>query len=407
MVELRRLTRGPAPDIVTWLTLVGVTFLPGAVFYAQRASSHAAGASLAAGLSLILFGMNARWRGPSKPHEWKGWLAFAALTLLFVALHAALASLWLSPVLVKPLQSLLPLALIILGGGAAAALMSSADPVRFDRTLHVILVMLLVAWLLGRVRLQPLYALYAFHKPMFPYTEPSHLALTICPFALYACVQARGLRQLGWLAVLTAIALATQNVTFAVSSALVLAIAAPLRFFIPIAISAGVVLSQIDLSYFIERINVATTLNTSTLVFFQGWELMAFEWRLSQGWGIGFQQLGLHGHLTPASLSMIAVEGAPRNTLDGGFVLAKLVSEFGFVGSLVALLYAALTTRFAWQLRNHNPQNASRPVAAIFARCVFVAFSIEFFVRGMGYFSAGTLLLAMACWSVWQARERG
>lgn len=406
MLELRRLARGPMPDVATWLMLVGVTFLPGAVFYAQRASSHAAGASLAAALSLLLFGVHTQWRAPSKSREWKAWVAFTVLTLLFVVLHAAIASLWLSPVVARPLQSLLPLALIILGGGAAAALMRSADPVRLDRTLLLVLVMLLVAWFAGRLRLQPLYALYAYHKAMFPYTEPSHLALTLLPFFLYACVQSRGLRQFGWLVALTGITLATQNVTFAVGCLLVLAIASPLRFFVPIAIAAGVVLSQIDLYYFIERINVATTLNTSTLVFFQGWELMFSEWRLSHGWGIGFQQLGLHGHLTPASHSMIKIEGAPRNTLDGGFAMAKLVSEFGFGGLLVALLYAALAAMFAWQLRRHSPQNTTLAPAVIFARCVFVTFSIEFFVRGMGYFSAGTLLLAMACWILWHARAR-
>jgi hypothetical protein len=131
-------------------------------------------------------------------------------------------------------------------------------------------------------------------------------------------------------------------------------------------------------------------------VYLQGWE---FVWRaltISHGWGLGFQQLGIHPmHLAISRLIRAANHGKGLNMKGGSFVFSKLSSEFGMFGIALAIAYLYFCMKSMVTLRTTKTFQHDT-----FPRCVIVSFGVDLFVRGIGYFYGPAMLFLAAVYSL-------
>jgi hypothetical protein len=162
-----------------------------------------------------------------------------------------------------------------------------------------------------------------------------------------------------------------------------------------IGLAAVVVVAglPLELSYFTSRLDFSgTVMNLSNLVYLQGWEMALESLSRSHGWGVGFQQLGLHGTDVPAAaLIRIIMLGDDTNLTDGSFVFSKLVSEFGVIGIVLGIIYVIGATGCVLALRTKKGR-----CGTTLARCIVVSYGVDMFVRGPGYFVQSTLLFIAA-----------
>jgi len=161
-----------------------------------------------------------------------------------------------------------------------------------------------------------------------------------------------------------------------------------------VALVAGV---ATHLHYFTSRADISShSSNVSALVYLQGWE---FVWRaltISHGWGLGFQQLGVHPmHLAVSRLIRAANQGKGLNTKGGSFVFSKLSSEFGMFGIALAIAYVYFCLKCIANLRTTKTFQHDT-----FSHCVIVAFSVDLFIRGIGYFYGPAMLFLAAAYSL-------
>lgn len=97
---------------------------------------------------------------------------------------------------------------------------------------------------------------------------------------------------------------------------------------------------------------------------------------------------------------MINIYRRPLGLLDGGAVAAKFLSEFGL---FALMLLGAYTAAFFAKVKNLRMLSTSsfdiREMKNTFFMCCFVIFSVNLFVRGLGYFSSSSFLfLASLFW---------
>jgi hypothetical protein len=264
--------------------------------------------------------------------------------------------------------------------------------------LGISMALLSVAGLLGAVGLQPGFGTARYEKSTFPFTELSHFSLAYAPVVLYQVYGTSGARRtLSVLAVLL-FSLLSQSMTLLVASVLIAACCRRLALVVSGALAAGSLLlaaglAPIDLGYFTNRLQLAGEVtNLSSLAYLQGWQFVVEYGLGTHGWGVGFQQLGVHGSSVPAAEAIQAMVGLPLNVQDGSFVFAKLSSEIGVFGVVISL--AAVVCAFQ-AVRKMRRQDAASPIV-IFSRCVMVCFLIELFLRGTGYFTGSTFLAISA-----------
>jgi len=369
--------------------LLAVFFLPDLFSYFGISSSTAAGMMLAAGLSIFLCHI----RPLSHRITLDGGISFgvfAALMIIGIAFHFAIASIYGQIDLVRGFTSMAPLGMLIWGSAALARLLTKAGPTRVDKAVRSMFWILFVVALLAIAN--PFPELSRSEKSVFPFSEPSFFALAFTPILLFMCVTSRRARMLLWTSSL-AIALVHESLTLLVGCTLVAFICLRWRVLIPMLLTLSLVLPYIEKEYYTERIKLSEE-NLSSLVYIQGWQLVIDAWKRTSGWGVGFQQLG---HEVPDTLPIRdlvqAVAEKDMNLLDGGFVAAKLLAEFGLVGALCISLYFWVAFRAILLLRRaavrtrdlHNP-------LVLVAASFITSFLIDLMVRGTGYFTATALL---------------
>lgn len=157
-----------------------------------------------------------------------------------------------------------------------------------------------------------------------------------------------------------------------------------------------------DLSYFSERLNFSSSnLNLTALVYMQGWNEIFYSLKETNGFGVGFQNMGI---LKPTIISEVIYElaGFYKNRNDGSFLASKIISEFGFIGVLFVLLYLkqfySSFTELKKYLKNKNSLNFKNQISPIFifAHTHVVFFIIEMFAAGTGYFTTGVFLFIVS-----------
>ncbi|MAT79597.1 MAG: hypothetical protein CMD13_02550 [Flavobacteriales bacterium] len=158
-----------------------------------------------------------------------------------------------------------------------------------------------------------------------------------------------------------------------------------------------------DSDYFSSRLDFSSqNTNLTVLVFLQGWDEMFHSIRLTDGFGVGFQNMG---NLPPSPISKLIKSlsgGFYMNRNDGAFLASKIISEFGFLGIFFVLLYLKAFFRSLFFLinmilKNKNPlKRFNKRSLVVFAHMNIVFLIIEVFAAGTGYFTTGVFLFIMS-----------
>lgn len=388
------------PGFSPWLgfCLLLMFAVPALVFYMGQSSSLALGTTLD---SVALLGFfHLRVHG-AKASPLVGRYSVGIVAAVLVSLlwwHLTFASSLAQIDSGRAVASLMPLVLMLFAASRGADVLAELSGPKVHAAVRQVFFMLVVFAILAIAGLR-IAGANASLKPVFPFVEPSHFALSFTPFLMYICVTTRSWTRLFILAVGLACAGILQNLTMAVGCLLVVAVS--LRTWVAVTAGAlmvvGIVLTQIDLSYFSDRINFSGDVtNLSTLVYIQGWQLIAEAWHNTGGWGLGFQQLGQVLTQVSAAQQIVAVAGGYLNLMDGGFVLAKFVSEFGLMGLIISIVFFYRVFLSFKALRRHALNRGELLPATVLAHCFVMSFLLELVVRGMGYFTPTLLAMLTA-----------
>lgn len=384
---------GGVNGAVIFAMLALLSFLPSAARFLLDASSLMAGLMAAC---VLIWGMGViglyRIEGG---RYWTNTLLVAAAVSFVVLAHGLLASLWFPLDWARSAGSLVGMVVMLVSAYQARTILWQATPVALHRGLKSMSIAFIAIALLSMLKVQPA-SVSIFDKPAFPFTEPSHFALTFAPFLIYQCVVTRLPVKLVWLAGTLGVALVLQNLS------LVLAVGVAAVCCLPgLWLTAGLLavigaVGSLDLTYFTDRLDFsAQTTNLSALVYIQGTELMDAALKATSGWGIGFQQLGIAPINVPTSDLIYRLSQDDANLRDGGFQAAKLIAEMGGIGLVVVLCYAWVAARAVMMLRRNDADSRAEPLR-VFVLSLIVSFSVEMFVRGLGYFSGTAMLQVTA-----------
>jgi hypothetical protein len=374
--------------------LVLVTLLPTLVFYVFGTSSQATGVAL---VVLIAIGQATLGiiRRPTA-RQALGALTKIALISIGILSHGLVAYYFQPLSFVRMLQSLVLFAFMMFGAYLLRfAIFDNKDKVIDRATAGIFLVFILIG-VASILDIRPIEAVAAFN-PVFPFTEPSHYALTFTPILLFMCTRHNiSVRILALLSALV-IAYLLESLSLVVGVMLVGLVTLPITYLALGTAGISVAVGMLDISYFTDRLDLSyDSGNLSVLVYLQGWELATDSVRRTLGWGEGFQQLGFGPINSPTADVILRLAGNDANLKDGGFTLAKATSEFGVFGFAAILLFGVMASKTAWILRKVALASEKAPLPAVLAMSVISGYSIEAFVRGIGYFSGSTMLLMAA-----------
>ncbi len=379
------------------LVLAALLFLPPLVFYLTNADSHSTGLSLACVLIIALLSLQMKPRVP--------WLTIFAVVAV-ISVHAVVATLFRPIVFERTALSLILLAIVLT---AASFLSSWLLRQRDDKiliTLDILRYVMIVIAILSATGIQPAASRFV-GQPVFPFTEPSHFALIFAVLLAQACFTYQGIRRYAWLALGLALGLGLQSLSMVVAVLLIAVVCLPWWQLIGGIVAAASLIELLDTKYYTDRLDFgAHTTNQSALVYLQGWELATDAFHRSSGWGIGFQQLGFGNFTSPSADVLFRLYRVEANIFDGGFVAAKLASEFGVFGLGLIALYVAIAGRTAIGIRRHIRHGSDMSAGMIFASAIILCYSIDMFVRGVGYFSASSALFMTALLFMAEQRKR-
>jgi hypothetical protein len=314
-----------------------------------------------------------------------------------VGLHLMIAATFEPVALSRAIASLVPLGLLLIGGGTLASMLYIVPARRLHHALRFCFLLLCLLAILGVTGIaQP--GGETWRRPVFPFPEPSVFALAFIPLLMYVAVTSHGARRAAFLVLALVCTALIQNLTLAAGIALVALATMRWHIFLIAFALVGVVAAQFELTYYAERLNFSGDgTNLSNLVYLQGWQMVGESWQRSGGFGIGFQQLGVLGTDVPAAQAIRAMRaGEDSNLLDGSFVFAKLGSDFGAFACMLIAVYLWLAYRSVRALRKAARGRPRIGPLTILAHCLIVSYFIELFVRSAGYFTPGSLLMVAA-----------
>jgi hypothetical protein len=370
--------------------LVSIVTMPTALFYIGLASSMALGSMVVSCSALIIAFMVLKISGRQLSHL----ILFLPFLCGAIVLHLFIMAVLGMVDLQRGLASLFPLCVCISGGWAAAALFSQARNDELSRALKRCFLFLVVIAICGLADFMQPPAAVSYPKPMFPFTEPSHFVLVLTPFLIYFCVSAEPWKRLFYIAAALLGTALLENLTMAAATVAAAALCLRVRYILIITGLLVPVLASLDLTYFTQRLvfGVEST-NLSSLVYLQGWQMLIESVVSTHGLGLGFQQLGVFGTNVPASAQLHILLGDSLNLLDGGFNMAKLLSEFGVFGGFLLVVFFYYALQAILLLRRTALYRERHPTALLFAAACIVGYSIELLLRGTGYFTPTGILL--------------
>ena len=196
-----------------------------------------------------------------------------------------------------------------------------------------------------------------FAKPIFPYPEPSHLSIFFGPVIGYLLMSSQSSKKrLFFVFTGIIISLLVKSMTLLVTI-IILSVFIYNIYVFPILILGGIGLFYFaDLEYFTSRLdfaNMEQTNNLSSLVYIKGFQLMYEGLNISNGFGIGFQQLGYVPVRTQIGDYIISImDGIDLNSHDGGFSAVKIVTEFGIFGFFLILTYVVYLVKQWMNFKN-------------------------------------------------------
>lgn len=234
-------------------------------------------------------------------------------------------------------------------------------------------------------------------KPTFPYTEPSFLGFSLPAVLILTMVRSPVALRAGLVLVFLVLGYALGNLTIVTTCLLAACVTLPILWLVAGAFALVAGAASLDLDYYTDRLDFdwANSINLSSLVYVQGWQMLQEALEKTYGWGVGFQQLGVVYTNVPASLRINAIAGRDANLQDGGFILAKLGGEFGLLGIGLLAVYLYFAAQSFLKLRSAASGRSKLPDGELFARSCVIGYGVETFVRGSSYFT-GTFVLLLA-----------
>ena len=228
-----------------------------------------------------------------------------------------------------------------------------------------------------------------FPVSVFPFTEPSHFAISICSLFLYFVYTSKSGISISTIFVLLlffVISIFTPSLILLIITLIAALLGMnKLRwyFVMPALFVSSLGFLYIfgtfaDAEYFSNRLDFISSSNLSLLIFQLGWidMLNILE---NTYFGLGFQNYSTRP-LDPFSIYIYDIAGMEMNRSDGSFLMSKAGGEFGLLGILFYLyLVGSVIKRFFVEKKFNQ--------YAYFIGCVGIGFLIEFFIRGVGYFS--------------------
>lgn len=234
-------------------------------------------------------------------------------------------------------------------------------------------------------------------KPTFPFTEPSFLGFSFPAILIFSMARSSLILRAGLVFAFLALGYTLGNLTIVAACLFAATVTLPVSWLIAGALALIAAETSLDLSYYKDRLDLdwATSINLSSLVYVQGWQMLEEALNKTHGWGVGFQQLGVVYTNVPASLRINMIAGRDANLQDGGFILAKLGGEFGVLGLALVAAYLYVAAQSFLALRAVAMGRRTLPDGEVFARACVIGYIIETFVRGSSYFT-GTFVLLLA-----------
>lgn len=257
--------------------------------------------------------------------------------------------------------------------------------------------------------------IYERWKGIFPFGEPSNFALFFGPFFLLYLFQLPSIfKQLMVVLGAAVLAVLIESTTLLIYPALALLLFVRPNFIglflvVPVALFGAYFV--VNHPYFSSRFILSTdSVNLTALVYLQGLTDAYNALLNTNGFGLGFQMLGTQ----PPSEIVYQIQavmgqdsdGGGLNRMDGGFVAAKLVAEFGVVGLILLLSYLILFFKVFLKLRKFIRNPTSFDPAYIFALVFIYGAFVEIFVRGTGYFSPSLFLFFTSLFVYYSYRKR-
>lgn len=257
---------------------------------------------------------------------------------------------------------------------------------------------------------------------IFPFQEPSHFALAIGNLSIPLLVFTKIRFNIFILVNLFFFSLMFPSIVLLIFSFLNLCIFLIKKDF-NIILTVGILIvtiflamtfflndpSIIDLEYFIDRIypNYSNDqiYNLSNLTYRQGWNFAFVNLKESNFLGIGFQMMGSekmhYGDLY--NLIMNVTQSYGQNLQDGSFVMSKILVEFGIIGLFVSLLYIKFIISFILKIKKNlkhiylkNYSNYNNFDKIFFSHLIIFAYSVNYFIRGINYFTPQSVILIAA-----------
>jgi len=236
---------------------------------------------------------------------------------------------------------------------------------------------------------------YIYSKSMILFDEPSHYAVAILPLifnAMLSYISVYNKIFIITLCFMLAILVHSLTMLVGLSIALIILFTKIPRGMILLLLPLIVCIFYFNANilYYSERLDFSEdNLNLSVLVFLSGWEVAYSSLIESNGFGLGFQQLGVNSEVGKYQfIIMSLLDGEKLNYFDGGSLAPKLIAELGVLGLLIVITYVLNFARlFKKIILNKNNE-----YLCFYFPSVFLAFSIELFVRGFGYFSVGSFM---------------
>ena len=239
-------------------------------------------------------------------------------------------------------------------------------------------------------------------KNMLIFVEPSHYALVYLPLVLYKVYTSNKKNKLFIILVTLLISLFVENLTLLAGTIIVFGISYwryKFKFLFIVSIFTFIIVSFgfNELQYYWDRLNISMQSNNlSVLVWVSGWERAYISFVDSYGVGLGFQRLGYVGELGTALNRIYTILGGRYlNINDGASVAPKFIAETGLLGVVSIIVYLKYLIKILKAFIKERIVDKK----TVFFFSAYIMFSVQLFVRGVGYFSpASYLFLASIYW---------
>ncbi len=318
----------------------------------------------------------------------------------------------------KPLVSSL-IIILFLNAFIASRILAQADNHIIEKFLKSLKYLTFLLIFLGWIKLilGSNFGPYAEHpKALFPYSEDSHFALTLAMFSMGFIAGCRNNNTEVFFILINILILAL--LLPSLSTLLVFALGLTTHFikksrkirysyFLSIFLLSTTITGILtNLDYFDERLDLTDLNNLTLLVWLQGWFIISSTFQYSNWLGVGFQMLAYDKESLP-EISYYIFDFFSTgffNVEDGGFLAAKIIGELGLFGILIVLIYLRFCLKaYKFLTVKKSKLSVYQDKVTLLRICsgFIIAFILEMFFRGLGYFSVGALMTMIAMFVFW------